>query len=113
MSIAMELVETAASAAERSGARRVNRVRVRVGAFSGVVSDALDFAFDVAASDTLLDGATLEIEEVPLVIFCAACGDEKKPGRLDGLVCPDCGTISDTIRAGRELELVDIEVEDS
>jgi Zn finger protein HypA/HybF involved in hydrogenase expression len=44
----------------RVGARRVVRVRLRVGALVGVVPDALHFCFGVATEATALEGALLE-----------------------------------------------------
>jgi Zn finger protein HypA/HybF involved in hydrogenase expression len=40
-------------------------VRVRVGSLSGVAPEALTFAFDVAAGDSPIAGAHLDIEETP------------------------------------------------
>jgi len=40
----------------------IRSVRIRVGALSGVVPDALTFAFDVAADGSRLAGARLDIE---------------------------------------------------
>ena len=43
---------------------------MRVGAFSGVVPDALEFAFEVLKHDTPAETATLEMEVIPLRIYC-------------------------------------------
>ena len=64
LSIALSLVELASDELARLGDVRLHAVHVRVGALSGVVSDALRFSFDVAADGTPVAGATLEIEEV-------------------------------------------------
>jgi hydrogenase nickel incorporation protein HypA/HybF len=57
-------LELACDEAQRAGAVGVRRVVLRVGAASGVVLDALRFAFDALSPGTLADGAALEIEEV-------------------------------------------------
>jgi hydrogenase nickel incorporation protein HypA/HybF len=51
--------------AERTAGRRCVVVNLRVGRRSGVVVDALAFSFDVVTLGTALEGARLEVEEVP------------------------------------------------
>ena len=64
LSIALSLVEAVCDELPQWGSNvTVRRVVVRVGPLSGVVSDALAFAFDVAAEGTAIAGARLEIEE--------------------------------------------------
>ena len=76
LSIAMRVVETLTEdLADEPG--DVVSVRLRVGALSGVVSDALRFAWDVACRDTRLDGAALEIDEVAARIWCDRCEREQ------------------------------------
>lgn len=111
LSIAISLVEAASEKAAEVGAERVQTVYLKVGALSGVVRDALLFSFDVAAEGTPLEGATLEIEPVPIVVFCPACEAEKPLDDVYGFACPDCGTLSPDVRRGRELELTAIEIE--
>jgi len=49
LSIAMSLVDAICDELPKLGSVTVRSVRIRVGALSGVVPDALTFAFDVAA----------------------------------------------------------------
>jgi hydrogenase nickel incorporation protein HypA/HybF len=44
---------------------KISWVRLEIGALSGVVSDALRFSFDLVTEGTNLQGATLEIAEIP------------------------------------------------
>lgn len=111
LSIALSLVELAGEAAARAGASRVTAVQLRLGAMSGVVREALEFSFPIAAEGTALEGARLEIEELPLVIACAPCGRDVRPA-AGSFRCPVCDTPSAVIRQGRELELASIEVAD-
>jgi hydrogenase nickel incorporation protein HypA/HybF len=90
-------------------ATRVHSVTLRVGALSGVVPDALTFAFDALARDTPAAGARLVIEEVPVACYCAACAHEfaAEPGCYH---CPACGTLSTEVRRGQELDVMSLEV---
>jgi hydrogenase nickel incorporation protein HypA/HybF len=62
LSIAVSLVETICEEMPKLGAVRIAGVNVRVGSLSGVVPEALAFAFDVAADNTQIAGAELRIE---------------------------------------------------
>lgn len=65
LSIAVSLIDAICDELPRLGRVSVRSVRVRVGALSGVVADALTFAFDVAADSSPIAGARLEIEPTP------------------------------------------------
>ena len=65
LSIAMSLVDTICEELPKLGAVVVRAVHVRVGALSGVVPDALTFAFDVAADGSPIAGARLDVEGTP------------------------------------------------
>lgn len=63
LSIAISLVEAVCDELPRLGdGVTVRAVRLRVGPLSGVVPDALAFAFDAAALETPIAGARLDIE---------------------------------------------------
>lgn len=65
LSIALSLVDAVCDELPRLGDRvSVRRVIVRIGPLSGVVPDALRFAFDVASDGSPIAGASLDIEEV-------------------------------------------------
>lgn len=110
MSIAHELVDSVAEAARQAGATRVVRVTVRVGALSGVVAESLAFAYEVAAAGTLLAGSELLIERVPLALLCANCGPVNPADPR--AQCPRCGEPA-AVTAGRELDVVSMEIDDS
>jgi hydrogenase nickel incorporation protein HypA/HybF len=62
LSIALSLVDAICEELPRLGSVCVQSVRIRVGALSGVVPDALSFAFEVAADGSPIAGARLDIE---------------------------------------------------
>ena len=62
----MSLVDAVCDELPRLGEHvSVRRVLIRIGPLSGVVPDALRFAFDVAVEGSPIAGACLDIEEVP------------------------------------------------
>ena len=46
---------------------------------SGVVKEALLFSYDLACEGTLLEGSSLVIEEIPVMVHCPTCGIETLP----------------------------------
>ena len=110
LSIAYSLVESADAAARQAGATGVTVVHLRLGKLSGVVSDALQFGYDIAAKGTLLEGSQLVIEELPVVIYCDTCAREVELPGIQNFNCPICGTSSRLIRQGKELEIRAMEI---
>lgn len=110
LSIAHSLVEIADTAARDAGASQVTTAYLRLGVLSGVVKEALLFSFDIAAQGTRLAGATLAIEEVPLVVFCPHCQAEVTLPTVQRFRCPQCDTPTDKIIQGKEIELVSLEL---
>ncbi|GAB4222032.1 MAG: hydrogenase maturation nickel metallochaperone HypA [Acidobacteriota bacterium] len=110
LSIAISLVEQLERAARREGAERVTAVRLVVGGLSGVEREPLEFCFPMAARGTLLEGARLEIEEVPPRVRCPACGAEETGGPAPVAACPRCGAAPVEILGGRELRVREMEV---
>ncbi len=96
--------------AQKARASRVHVIRLRIGALSGVVPDALEFAFEALAPGTPAEGARLAIERVPARFWCAKCAREFQSDDMFA-ECPDCHNMSGELRAGREMELASLEVD--
>ncbi|MFM2079418.1 MAG: hydrogenase maturation nickel metallochaperone HypA [Cyanobacteriota bacterium] len=113
LALMVELQTLAEEQARLQGACAIHRLRVRVGALAGVDPEALRLAFEVVVANGAVRGlwrsATLDLETVPALWSCPDC---EQPFRsLDGSqVCPRCGALSARLLAGRELELVSLEV---
>jgi hydrogenase nickel incorporation protein HypA/HybF len=113
LSIAMSLIDAASEELPRLGPGvRVSALHVRLGPLAGVVADALMFSFDMAASGSRIDGARLEIEQVPITVFCDRCATERIIPSASFLHCPVCHAPASHVLTGRELELVALEVID-
>jgi hydrogenase nickel incorporation protein HypA/HybF len=110
LSIMQSALEVALNQAEQEGAQRLYAIRLRIGALSGVVPEALRFAFEALTPGTPAAGARLEIDEVPARFWCAKCAREfAAEEMLAG--CPDCHQPSAELRTGRELEVASLEIE--
>lgn len=111
LSIAMGIVDAALDESQRRGVQ-VSAVHLRLGALSGVVRDALMFSYEVACQDTPLQGSQLIVEDVPVIVFCPQCQQERKLPSVQLFACPHCGTPTMDVRRGKELEVFALEIED-
>jgi hydrogenase nickel incorporation protein HypA/HybF len=95
---------------EAANGRKVSRITLEVGRFSGVMTDALAFCFDVVARHTELDGATLDIREVDGHARCLACGAEFIAVTLYAPCA--CGSRRLLLLQGDELKIKTMELEE-
>jgi hydrogenase nickel incorporation protein HypA/HybF len=100
-----------AIACRHANGRRVHKVELKVGYLRQVVPDALQFAFELVSKDTELEGAQLVIDEVPAQGQCRACGS-RCTMRAFPLQCADCGGIDVELKAGEELLVDALELEE-
>jgi hydrogenase nickel incorporation protein HypA/HybF len=93
---------------ERAAGRRVHRITIEVGALTAVVPDAMRFCFELVTEGTVAEGARLDIEQCPGAAHCRTC-DASFTLADPILLCP-CGSADVRVTAGRELQLVSMEV---
>lgn len=108
-SIMQAALETAGEQTRAAGATEIHRLTLRVGALSGVVPEALRFAFAALKDQSLAATAELEIEEVPAAGWCPDCAVEFAVAHLH-YECPRCLQPSGHLRRGKEMELASLEI---
>ncbi len=116
MSLVQGLLDIIQQEMERHDATRLVKVRVRYGALAAVVPEAMRFAWDAVTNASPLQGAVLELEEVPVRLKCCMCGKEFVPAELERALlmapCPGCGEeLGHQVLDGKELTLEQMEVE--
>ncbi|NLI01663.1 MAG: hydrogenase maturation nickel metallochaperone HypA [Chthonomonadales bacterium] len=109
LSLMDNVLQMAAEHARAQEATAIHKITMRIGDMSGVSIDALTFAFDVLARDTMAAGAELLIEPVKARCRCKACAAEFTPDSPI-TTCPGCGAPGATLIEGREIELTSMEV---
>lgn len=103
------LCEAIVDAVERRAAgRRVDHVRVRIGALHHPFDPALQEAFADVAAGTVAEGAELEVDVVPVRLTCGTCGQDQLLAAYR-TECPACGCESH-IAGGDELDLASIRI---
>jgi hydrogenase nickel incorporation protein HypA/HybF len=109
----LSIAESITGIAERHAAgRRVTRVDLRVGHLRQVVPSALEFAFELVAQGTCVEGAELVMEEVPAAGFCRSCRVETPLPRFP-FACSACGGFDVEVTRGEELQVDSLELEDT
>ena len=112
MSIAQSLLDIVRQHVEEDELQRVRELKVRVGEFAGVVPDSLEFCFQAMVAETSLRQCELRIERVPFRIRCNRCLNIS-PSENGFGICPNCGSVETVILSGKELQVVEIELEDN
>ncbi len=110
LSIAQHIIEIISDACHKGGYSRIESVNLRIGRASGILPDALLFAFDAIKTDSIASNAVLHIEEVPVSGRCSECMSEFVVHEDYILFCPHCGGSSFGMIAGREMDIIDMEV---
>ncbi|MFL5820320.1 MAG: hydrogenase maturation nickel metallochaperone HypA [Solirubrobacteraceae bacterium] len=108
----LSIAESVVRIADRHAAgRAVARVELKVGRLRQVVPSALEFAFQLVAEGTAVEGAELVIEDVPAAGVCRDCGAESQ---LTGFPfsCTRCGGLELTVIRGEELLVDTLELEE-
>lgn len=109
LSVMANALEIALDQMRRQGASRIHVITLRIGELSGVVPEALTFAFEAVVIGTPAEKARLVVEVVPVLCHCPRCGNEFHPADVI-YQCPTCAHISADVRGGCELELASLEV---
>ena len=108
----LSIAESIIGIAERHAAgRRVTKVQVKVGHLRQVVPSALAFSFELVAEGTPVEGADLELEEVPAVGLCRDCEAESQLVNFP-FQCRTCGGFDLEVLRGEELLVESLELEE-
>jgi hydrogenase nickel incorporation protein HypA/HybF len=92
---------------EHAKGATVKRVTLEIGRLSAIMPEAVRFCFDICAKGTVVEGAQLEILEIPGRAVCQQCHAEIALTQLFGRC--DCGSRDLTLMAGTELKVKEME----
>ena len=110
VSIAREILDIVAKTAGAHGAEQVTAVNLRIGKFTCIVRDALEFALDALKEQSVAEQAQFNIEIVALHARCPECGQDYPDMEDFHFICLACGAGLEII-SGRELEIASIEID--
>jgi len=112
LSIAQSILEIAENNLPPGNTARVKAVRMRIGDLAGVVIDSLEFCYSAITPGTRLEGSRLDIERVPVLAHCRACGT-RFPVLDNAYLCPSCESTNITMLSGTELQVTELELFDT
>ncbi len=112
MSYLVRVISLAAEIAEENGAKKVKKIVVDVGKTSGVMPYYMYKYYPEASKGTIIEGAELVCEEIPVKAFCEECSNEYYPVKENRYLCPHCGGRKARIIEGRDVALRNVEIED-
>lgn len=104
LSIAISIVEIVEEEATKQNRLKVSEVELDIGANSGVVTEALEFALTEAVKSSVMKGSKITINDIPAICRCASCRHEFEP---DDIItpCPECGHLYSDIIQGKEMKI--------
>ena len=105
-----QIVKISSEQAKENNARKVTRITLVVGEYSGFIGDSIQMYFDVLSKGTVCEGAILEIENVKAKWRCPACDLDyvRKPLSF---ACPRCGRDGEPTEIGKEFFIKNMEIE--
>lgn len=109
MSLCESVLHLIEESAESNHFSKVKTVWLEVGSLAAVETEAMRFNFDLIMKGTLVEGARLELIEIPATAWCAACEkDVEISQRYDS--CPYCGRAGLPLSSGDEMRIRELEV---
>ncbi len=107
-SIIENIIEIVLQEMPKHNLKKVETVSLRIGEMRQVVPEAMHFGFECISKNTPLEGAQLNIENVPITGRCSKCGHELQLNSwLEN--CPQCQHSKIDIISGKELEIAEFE----
>jgi hydrogenase nickel incorporation protein HypA/HybF len=110
LSIAMSIVDIATAETSRAGSSRVIELELEVGDLSGVDTEALEFALEVATRQTVLEHAHVNIHQIAAEADCNVC-HHRFPVEDLYTPCPVCHSFDSRLLCGNELRVRSLLVE--
>lgn len=110
MSIVQGLIAIIKEEMDNAGATRLRSVRVKIGEIAGILPEALKNCFEIVTAGNEMSGAELNIDIAPLMGYCRKCNKEFKVIEYN-FSCLECHSSDIEIVSGREMSIVEIEVE--
>ena len=111
LSLTRSLLDIVDEYAERHGFRVVHSLKLSFGRLSCIDAEALKFSFEVLSQGTAAQGALLEMEILPVIVYCFSCEKEFELKSYPS-ACPQCQGGDILLSAGtQELKLMEMDVD--
>jgi len=109
MSIAESLLRTLEDQSLQKGFRKVKKIWLEIGPLAVIDPESLSFYFTIVSRNTLAEGASLIVIDIPGQALCQACGKTVSISqRYDA--CNYCGSYRLEVLQGDEMRIKELEV---
>jgi len=108
--VVQNVIRSVEEVLEKYPGKKVAKVVLLIGKFSGVEPELLKTALDFFKAGSVIKDAEVVIELEDLKIRCKSCGKESIKDKWD-LSCPFCGSLDCEVIAGEEMLLKTLELE--
>ncbi len=111
LSLTQSIMDIIEDYAQRHRFEKVNSLKLSFGRLASIEPKALSFAFNVLSKETKAEGAKMEFDILPVVIYCMSCEKEVEVGGYTA-ICPHCDGEEVMLTGGtEELKLVELDVD--
>ena len=110
LAVTRSLIDLVDREAKNQGFQKALEIRLKVGAYSGIVPEYILDLFPYASKDTAAEGAKLVFETVPARFTCRECSWEGEIERGED-ACPRCQSTALKMTQGREFYVDSLKVE--
>tara|TARA_R110001583_G_scaffold165090_1_gene317597 strand:- start:2376 stop:2717 length:342 start_codon:yes stop_codon:yes gene_type:complete len=109
LSIALGIVKIAEDETAKANAEKVTKIELEIGVLANIDLDSLNFVWDAAVQETVLEKAEKEIIVVEGRGKCIDCDTEFEMENIYDC-CPNCNSNFKGILKGKELRVKSLEV---
>ncbi|MDO4732433.1 MAG: hydrogenase maturation nickel metallochaperone HypA [Bacillota bacterium] len=110
LALTESILRIAVEAAKENQAQKVLEIRIKIGAYSGVVPQYIQEYFNIVSRGSIAENAHLLIEMIPARVECGSCGAVTEVERFRSK-CGACGSTDVKLLSGREYYVDSLEVE--
>lgn len=104
MSIALGIVDIAKEEAEKAQVKSFSKIELEIGTLAGIEFDSLDFIWEAAVKDSVLEKAVKSVHKIKARAKCVDCNTEY-PIKNTYDSCPKCDSFLKIILKGKELRV--------
>lgn len=109
--LANHVLEVADRTAYQNAAQRVVSIRLSIGGRRVIDLKRLASVFECAARGTVAEGATLQVNVLPVRHHCRNCGADFE-GTVADVRCPECDHPHTEFIGGEEIRVLEIQMDD-
>ena len=107
LSYVLKITDLSLKLAKENGLNSVKKISVEAGEMTGIIDRYLEMYFKKASRGTILEGAELDVINVPVLAECE-CGNIYHPEKETGYTCPVCKSRTGRIIQGRDICVVSV-----